>query len=505
MMTVSRRGFLKTIGTGAAALGAGLGCAEEKKPKNVLILYVDDLRPEINCYGKSKLITPNIDKLARESVVFNKAYCQIPISMPSRVSTLSGMYPRGRGQGILRRLLPKGKLSLPGHFKANGYDTISMGKVYHFNKDDPESWTKRYEHTFHEKQYVCDGWCAGYQLEENLKGRTYARTGRNQSALVECVDAPDNAYPDGETADKAVAEIKKYGKSGKPLFLAAGFYRPHLPWVAPKKYWDMYKREEIDLAKNQFFPKGAISRNTWGDLVHYGDEVVNAAGSKRTDWNAENFPVLPEDKQRELIHGYWACVSFLDAQIGRILDALEDAGMADNTIVVFLSDHGWQLGEHRLWSKCSNYEEAIRVPFMISVPGVTKGAKTDSLTELVDIYPTVCEFSGLSIPEHVEGVSMMPLLKDPKREWKKAAFNIWGGAQSMRTKRYRLTMYGKPMPKGGRYQLPCKGRYEIYDYETDPAGGVNIAADPKNKALLDKLTAMMDAGWKGARPDGCGK
>jgi len=503
MSKLRRRGFLKMVGMGLAALGVGAVYAENRKQrtKNVLLLYVDDLRPEINCYGKSKLVTPNIDRLARRSLVFNKAYCQVPICMPSRVSTLSGMYARKTSQGILRRLLPQGKPSLPGHFKANGYDTISIGKVYHFNNDDPESWTKRYTDTFYEQILVCDGYCSGYQLEENKQGLTYSRTGRNSSPLTECVDAPDNAYPDGATADKAIADLKKYSQSGKPLFLAAGFYRPHLPWVAPKKYWDLYNREKIDLAENQYFPKGAIGRNSWGDLRHYGDKVVNAAEAGRSNYNADNFPVLPEDKQRELIHGYWACVSFLDAQIGRILDALDDSGIADNTTVVLLSDHGWQLGEHKLWSKCSNYEEAVRVPFMIAASGITKGEKTDSLAELLDIYPTLCEFAGLAIPEHVEGVSMMPLLKDPTREWKKAVFNIWNGSQSMRTARYRLTSYNKPMPKGSIYQLPGTGRYELYDYETDPAGNVNIAAEPKNKALLDELIAMMDAGWKAARPD----
>jgi iduronate 2-sulfatase len=202
-----------------------------------------------------------------------------------------------------------------------------------------------------------------------------------------------------------------------------------------------------------------------------------------------------------LIHGYWACVSFIDAQVGRILDALDDEGLRDNTIVVLLSDHGWQLGDHKLWSKCSNYEESIRVPLMIAAPGETKGGRTDSLVELVDIYPTVCEFTGLDIPQHVEGVSLTPLLKTPARKWKQAAFNIWFGSQSMRTKRYRLTRYDKPMPSGGIYQLPGTSRYELYDYETDPGGNVNIANDPEKKAVLEKLMELMDAGWKAARPD----
>ena len=262
----------------------------------------------------------------------------------------------------------------------------------------------------------------------------------------------------------------------------------------------MYKREDIDLAKNPFFPKGAITRNSWGDLRHYGDKEINAAKISPA-LTAEKFPVLSEKKQRELIHGYWACVSFMDAQIGRILDTLDELGMADNTVVVLCGDHGWQLGEHKLWSKCSNYEEAVRVPLMVAAPGVTKGDKTDALSELVDIYPTLCELTGLSIPEHVEGISMAPLLSDPSRKWKKAAFNVWIASMSMRTDRYRLTRYNKAMPKGSMSQLPSTGRYELYDYQTDPAGNENLAVDPKNKELLDTLIAQMDAGWKAARPD----
>lgn len=472
-----------------------------QRAKNVLLLYVDDLRPELGSYGHGKIISPNIDRLAARSLVLNRAYCQVPICMPSRVSTLSGMYARQVRQGLLRRLLPKGKPSLPGHFKANGFDTVSIGKVYHFNNDDPQSWTKRYTETFHEQKLVCNGWCSGYQLKENLEGRTYARTGRNQAALTEFVDAPESAYPDGATADRTIAELKKHRESGKPFFLAAGFYRPHLPWVAPKKYWDLYKHEDIDLVKNPNFPKGAIARNEWGDLRHYGDKVVNAANSIRGDYTAENFPILPEAKQRQLVHAYWACVSFIDAQIGRILDALDETGMADNTVVVLLSDHGWQLGEHRLWSKNSNYEEAIRVPFMIAAPGITHGNKSEALTELVDIYPTLCELTGLAIPEHVEGVSMVPLLRGPNRRWKSAAFTVWQGSLTMRTDRYRLTRYDKAMPKGSRTQLPSKGRYKLYDYATIPPAAENLAVNPKNKSLLNKLIARMNAGWKAARPN----
>lgn len=489
---------------GLAALSTGSVFAKDNadsQKKNVLLIYVDDLRPELKCYGESKIISPNIDKLAARSLVFNKAYCQVPVCMPSRASTLTGKYPQAISQNRVRSLLSKGQPSLPGHFKANGYDTISVGKVYHFNNDDQPSWTKRYTDTFYEQKLVCDGYCSGYQLEENKKGLTYSKTGRNSSSITECVDAPDSAYPDGLIANTAIAELKKHSESAKPLFLAAGFYRPHLPWAAPKKYWDLYKREDIDLAENQYFPKNAITRNDWGDLRHYGDKEVNAANSDRGSYDADSFPVLSEEKQRELIHGYRACVSFVDAQIGRVLDGLAKLGMADNTVVVLCGDHGWQLGEHKLWSKCSNYEEAIRVPLMVAAPPITKGNKTEALSELVDIYPTLCELTGLTIPEHVEGISMVPLLTKPSRAWKTAAFNIWGGARSMRTDRYRLIVYSKALPKGNISQLAGQGRYEIYDYKTDPAGNVNIAVDPKNKELLDKLIARMNAGWKAARPD----
>jgi len=498
----TRKTFSSALILGIVGLLIGAICVDDAlatQQKNVLLIYVDDLRPEINCYGKSKLITPNIDKLAERSLVFNRAYCQVPVCGPSRVSTLSGRYARSSGGWSAREFLAKGLPSLPGYFLANGYDTVSVGKVYHNNSDDPKSWTRRYTDTFNEKMFVCDGWAAGYQLEENQKGRTFSKTGRNLAPITESVDAPDNAYPDGISADNAVAELKKQSKAKKPLFLAVGFYRPHLPWVAPKKYWDMYKREDIDLAKNPHFPKGAITRNDWGDLRHYGDKEVNAANVSHAV-APEKFPVLSEKKQREFVHGYWASVSFLDAQIGRILDTLNEQGLADKTIVVLLSDHGWQLGEHRLWSKCSNYEEAIRVPLLVAAPGITKGGKTDALTELVDIYPTLCELTALAIPEHTEGVSLLPLLKDPTRSWKTAAFNKWGGATSMRTDRYRLTVYSKAMPKGGRYQLPNTGRYEIYDYQTDSAGDVNIADQPENKELLGKLIKQMEAGWKAARP-----
>lgn len=463
--------------------------------KNILLLYVDDLRPEINCYGSDGPITPNIDRLAERSTIFNKAYCQVSVCMPSRVSTLSGMYPRKVTQGLLRQLLPDGQASLPGYLTENGYDTVSIGKIYHSSRDDLESWTRKYPTMYNGKEY--GGWCPGYQLQENIDkipNFTYGpgRERGSKPPLLEFADAPDSAYPEGVFADEAIAELYSHSMSGKPLFLAVGFYRPHLPFTCPKKYWDMYRRENIEIAENQNLPRNAIGRNGWTDLIHYGDEVVNAMDVLRTDYTSESFPVLPKDKQQELIHGYLACVSFVDAQIGRILDALEESGMADETAVVLLGDNGFQLGEHRLWAKKTNYEESVRVPLIVAAPGYTEGQSSDALVELVDTYPTLCELVGLPVPEHVEGISMVPLLGNPLHEWKAAAFSIWDGSRSMRTERYRLTVYDHTIQEGSLFQLPGSEKYELYDYETDPEGNVNIAREPGSKSLLLELKSMMD-------------
>ncbi|MBT3278885.1 MAG: sulfatase [Phycisphaerales bacterium] len=498
--SITRRTLLRSCGIALAACStpAAFAQAAETKPKpkrNVLFLYVDDLRPELNCYGKSDIVSPGIDKLAEMGVVLNKAYCQFPQCMPSRVSTLSGKYPIKR-EGLLRQLLPKGLPSLPGHFKANGYDAISIGKVYHTNSDDPKSWTKRYTETFAEED-LHDGWCSGYQLEKNKKA---VKAGNKKARdLTECVDAPDSAYPDGQIADLAIAELKAHAKSGKPLFLAAGFYRPHLPWAAPKKYWDLYDRDTIKISDKQSFPLHAIGRSTWCDMRHYGDAEVNGA-NLRSNQTAKSYPVLSDAKQRELIHAYRASVSFVDAQIKRVLDELETLGMAENTTIVLCGDHGWHLGEYKLWAKVTCYEESLQVPMIVAAPGVFASAKSEGLTELVDIYPTVCEMSGLAIPAHVEGTSMVPLLKDPTREWKTAAFSVWAGAKSMRTARYRLTEYAKAAPKGSKTQLPSKLRYELYDYQAEVPGGVNLAKLKKHEPLLKTLLKQLHAGPKAAKP-----
>lgn len=470
--------------------------------KRVLFIAVDDLRPEINCFGRKKLHTPNIDRLASRGTQFNRAHCQVPVCMPSRASLLSGIRPDRRQLSHIAQICVNGEPTLPGYLKSKGYDTISIGKVYHWNDDDPESWTKRYTDTFYERDLVCDGYCSGYQLEENLNGRTYGKKRRNESALTECVDAPDNAYPDGVIAERAIEVLRGSKEHDEPLFLAVGFYRPHLPWAVPKRYWDLYRRDEVDLADNPFFPKDGIGKSMLCDLMHYGDDEVNATYSDFGAYRDDDFPTLSEGKQRECIHGYWASVSFTDAQIGKVLDELERLDMKEDTVIVLWGDNGWHLGEHKLWSKATSFEESTRIPLVVAVPGITSGERSAALVELVDLYPTLCDLTGLECPVHLEGYSVVPVLDDPERPWKTGVFSRIQDAQTIITNRYRFTLYSDATPEGDVTHRPNAGTCELFDLEKDPKENVNVAKHPQYLNVVREMAALLKAGWQTMLPDG---
>ncbi len=474
---MDRRDFLR-IAAGAAASAvvpsiAGVFAGEKNaaKKKNVLMICVDDLRPELGCYGNKQIISPNIDKLASEGLLFNRAYCQIAVCGPSRGSILSGLRPgKINYSWRLDKVLPDYATTLPRHFKKHGYATISAGKVYHYNDDDKQGWTKRYTTTFTEP---CMGYCSGYQNEENIKylNNYFEPIDPNnplrRSHSVEASDTPDGAHPDAMIADDVIGSLRELKKEGEPFFVAAGFYRPHLPFSPPKKYWDLYSREDIDLADNPYMPKNGIGFTNWDELRRYGD--------------IPNEGPLTDEKARELIHGYYASVSFADAQIGRVISELERLGLKEDTVILLWGDHGWQLGEHAMWSKHTNYEVATRTSMIVSVPGVTSGQKTEALVELLDIFPTLCELTSLPKPDYLEGKSFVPLIYDPNRSWKKAAFSYWGRSPSMRTERYRVTKHRKKHPE--------YGDIELYDHEVDPDENFNIAAEKPE--LVKKLLLQM--------------
>jgi len=474
--------------------------AEERL--NVLFIAVDDLRPELGCYGRGHVKSPNIDKLAGEGLVFTRAYCQQAICGQSRASLLTGLRPdtlHGSGMRTHFRKFVPDVVTLPQNFKLQGYHTQAMGKIFHGGfktayvgdrMDDPPSWS-------------VPTWRAGPRYYYTPEGIAIARQVFPKQVKVpdpdpddwtehfvrglatEAPDIADNVPYDGQVADHAVRTLRRI--QDRPFFLAVGFLKPHLPFVAPKKYWDLYDPSEIELAANPFPPQDAppMALHNFGELRYYSD--VPKTG-----------PVADEAARR-LIHGYYACVSYVDTLVGRVLGELDRLGLRERTIVVLWGDHGWHLGDHGLWCKHSNFEKAVRVPLIVSAPGMKAvGRKTDALVEFVDLYPTLSELAGLSTPDDLEGASIVPLLDDPERPWKEAAFSQYprGKAMgySMRTDRYRFTLW---QARKEPHQVHA---VELYDHEHDPEENMNLAGRPEHAGLVERLTAQCRAGWQAAKP-----
>lgn len=472
---------------------------EKNEKFNVLFIMVDDLRPQLGCYGHRKMITPNLDRLAKQGMTFQHAYCQQAVCNPSRASLLSGCRPSTTNVHDLQTPLHDVRpdlVTLPRHFKNNGYYSVSLGKIFHHrDKDDPGAWSEppggpRWS----EEPGGPKGFWPGYVSKEveELRRRLWEKSGKKQpfdeilGPPVEAADVPDDAYPDGQLALTAIETMRRI--KDKQFFLAVGFYKPHLAFACPKKYWNFYRREEIDLADNPFRPKGApdIALHNW-------EELRTFAGIPETG-------PLSDETARELVHGYYACVSFVDAQIGRVVNELERLGLRDKTIIVLFGDHGWELGEHSLWTKRTNFETSVHSPLIVDVPGLsTAGLKTEALVELVDIYPSLSELCALPLIEQLEGTSFVPLLKNPERSWKKAVFseNKRGDiiGYSIRTERYRYTEWGKNAKFG----------LELYDHQNDPQENLNLASVQEKNHIISKLSKMLKQGWRAALPESSNK
>ncbi len=462
---LNRRNFLKVIGLGTAVMALPVHLfAADKKRTNVLFLAVDDLRPQLGCYGHKQMLSPNIDRLGAEGVIFLRSYCQVPVCGASRASLMTGVRPTAnRFLGFdtwAQKDLP-GALSIAKHFRNNGYHTISNGKVFHHSTDCLDGWS--------EEPWRPKGTWRNYLLRENQK--LAEKSERRAGPPFEAADVPDNAYFDGMVADKGISDLRRLKKMDRPFFLALGFFKPHLPFNAPKKYWDLYKREEIDLADNPFRPKGApdAALHNWGELRAY--HGIPQKGP------------LSDDMARTLIHGYYACVSYTDAQIGRVLAELERLGLKDNTIVILWGDHGWNLGEHGLWCKHCNFETSLHSPLLVRAPGVKPGGRTNALTEYLDIYPSLCELCNLPLPAHLQGKSFVPLLKNPDLPWKKAVFSRYFRGDSVKTDRYRYTEWRR---KDGKMYARM-----LYDHSVDWVENVNISERPENKEIVRKMSKMI--------------
>ncbi len=460
---------------------------------NVLLLCVDDLKPTLGCYGDKLAKTPNLDRLAARGTRFELAYCNQAVCAPSRnallvgaCSTTLGIYNLGTN---FRRAVPDAVTVLQ-YFQRHGWRTEGVGKIFHIghgNHDDTNSWSVPFQP---EKvvEYVLPENSAQGRLtrEEAFFTNQQLRNNRRlpRGAAWEIADVPDNAYADGRIADEGIRRLRAArARPDQPFFLALGFVKPHLPFCAPKKYWEPHDRKAFGLAARQTPPDGAppYAGKTLGELNQY--VPIPQEG------------LLDADLQRTLIHGYYACVSFMDAQVGRVLDELDRLDLATNTIIVLWGDHGWHLGDHGMWTKHTNYEQANRLPFIIVAPGVARpGSVTRQLAENVDLYPTLVELAGLpkpNVPQPLDGVSLVPALRNPRARVKDHVYHAYPRqragepviGRAIRTERYRLVEWKRPGAPADTADL------ELYDYRTDPDETQNLAS--KRPRVVAQLRALL--------------
>lgn len=530
-----------------------LGCEKQKeqpvnKP-NILFIGIDDLRPELGSYGSDIAISPNLDKLASQGLQFNNAHCQQAICGPSRASLLTGYRPETTGvfhNYIKFREVNPDVVTLPQHFMNNGYEAVYCGKIFHHgDRDDEMSWSRLPSKDSMKIKGIKPP--VGFALKENIDERNETRKamfkkygetakyGLSMGNAYESADVSDVTYADGYNTEMAIATMRDMlaKNPDKPFFLGLGFQKPHLNWVAPKKYWELYNREDIKLSTQISGPENGAKVG-----LHPSFELRVRSGIPKSG-------PIDEELSVTLKHAYLACVSYVDAQIGKMIKALEQAGVKDNTIIIVWSDHGWHLGDMGIWGKATNYEIATRVPMMIWTPDIleeNRGLKSKALVELIDMYPTLCELAGIKIPEHVEGTSFTPLLNAPNRHWKTAVFSQfpspalreWGAFPirqpmretyfgplleeveqkikdqhkdvwdrdlfennlmgcAMRTDRYRFIVW-----KDREHKEKEPVFIELYDHNTDPNETKNIAN--KNPTLVAELMKQLEKGWKGNKP-----
>ncbi|HBE96643.1 MAG TPA: iduronate-2-sulfatase [Verrucomicrobiales bacterium] len=521
---------LLIFGLAAASLSA-------KKP-NILFIAIDDMRPEMGCYGSPIAITPNIDKLATKGLLFNRAYCQQAICSPSRASIMTGTRPDTNGvienYTYFRDANPD-IATLPQHFRNHGYETVNMGKIYHGKFNDKEkSWSRGPAHKLVKTKPIPGryGLEGNRNIQRDNRKRLLEKYGPTKiggltasGPAYEAADVPDHSFVDGHSARLAVATMKQHfeNKPNQPLFVGLGFSKPHLHFIAPKKYWDLYDREKISDAKHSNPPEGGAATG-----LHASFELRVRHGIPKTG------DIGPE-LSRTLMHAYLACASYVDAQIGLVLDELDKSGERDNTIIMLWGDHGWHLGDMGVWGKATNYEIATRVPFIVQAPGKDKavGKKSEALVELLDMYPTLCDLAGVPAPKHLEGKSLMPILDNPKasvkdfalsqypnpalREWaanplapamretffgplitevEARIIKQMGGkwdrdlfenhlmGYSLRTDRYRYIEWRDYRDKKSKPIF-----VELYDHKSDPDETKNIAK--KNARIVDRLSKKL--------------
>jgi len=503
----------------ALTYGCNNSPAERPERPNILFVSIDDLRLTLGAYDDPFVATPNLDQFASEGMTFRNTFCQAAVCAPSRASLMTGLRPdstRVWHLGDQFRKINPATVTMPQFFHNNGYHTVNIGKIFHNYMPDSISWD---EPDLRPAQFVKPDWLKRdgetfYVSEEIQKLQEIKRDsllklrpvryadGWNTGPAWEMADVHDSLYYDGAQTELAKRTLSRLVKMDKPFYMGLGFFRPHLPFAVPRRYWDLYDRNELPLPKNPDIPDGApiFTMNSMYELRHYDN--FNHIGHPTTY-------KMNEDTARILKHGYYASVSYVDALFGQLVAHLKELGIYDNTIIIVWGDHGWKLGDHNSWGKMTNYNIDLRVPMMIRYPDQEKrGIQTLAITELVDMFPSLCELAGIEVPDYLQGKSFVPLLENPERPWKKAAFSQFhrrpkvtpdGGrymGYSINTNDYHyIEWYTWDYLSGERGDFVAS---ELYDSVSDPNETTNISEDANYGTIKEKLSEELKVGWRAA-------
>ncbi|VGO22458.1 sulfatase [Pontiella sulfatireligans] len=460
---------------------------------NVLFICIDDMRPQLGAYGHDYMITPNLDQLASEGRLFNHHYAQVPTCGPSRACMLTGKNLKKKSeishphlaQTLAGTAEPGSPETFIHHFKKNGYYTVGMGKISHSGSGwhiDKKTKKGAHELPHSWNEYLPDTG-SRWGKQDQVHDYAYGKDRKADSMPpYECLELEDEDYPDGRLAQRAVNKLGELAESDQPVFMAVGFFKPHLPFAAPKKYWDLYDRAKIPLSPNPDLPDAVDSVFLHGSNEFFaqypGGREKGGAGKR-----------LSDDYAREIRHANFAAVTYMDAQVGKVLDQLKATGLDKNTIVVVWGDHGWHLGDHTIWGKHSTFERALNSLLLVKVPNIGKpGVAADGLVATIDIYPTLCELAGLQKPEGLAGESFVDVVNDPSNPGKPQVISYWRDILSMRTDRYRLALFND-----GKEQ-----RVMLFDHEADPNETRNVAEEYLE--VVERLTALMKTNNRGFLP-----